>query len=62
MKFAEGGEEECSRGFLAEVVVEVEAVGRVAWGAARQPDQAATACAPVAVTRCLTRWDNHAIR
>jgi len=37
-------------------------VGRVAWVVPRRPDQAATACAPVAVTRCLIRRDSHAIR
>jgi hypothetical protein len=46
-------------------VVAVEAVvavpdvavvaGRVAWGVPRRPGQAATACAPVVVTKCLTR-------
>jgi hypothetical protein len=36
--------------------------GRVAWEVARRPDQAATACALIAVTKCLTRWDSHAIR
>jgi hypothetical protein len=39
-----------------------EVVDRVAWVVPRQPGQAATACAPVVVTKCLTRWGNHAIR
>jgi len=57
---------------LAEVVAALEAVaavpdavavvGRVAWVAPRRPGQAATACAPVAVMKCPTRWDSHAIR
>jgi hypothetical protein len=57
---------------LAEAVAAVEAVvvvpvaavvvGRVAWGVPRRPGQAATACVPIVVTRCLTRWDSHAIR
>jgi len=37
-------------------------VGRVAWVVPRQPGQAVTACAPVAVTKCLTRQGNPAIR
>jgi len=37
-------------------------VGRVAWGDPRRPDQAVTACAPVAATKCLTRRDSRAIR
>ena len=36
--------------------------GRVAWVAPRRPGQAATASAPVAVTKCLTRQDSPAIR
>ena len=40
----------------------VAVAGRVAWGVPRRPGQAATACAPVAVTKCLTRRDSHAIR
>ncbi len=57
---------------MAEVVAEVEAVaavpdavavvGRVVWAAPKRPGQAATACAPVAVTKRPTRWDKHAIR
>jgi hypothetical protein len=35
---------------------------RVAWEAPKQPDQAATACALVAVTKCPTKRDSHAIR
>ena len=71
IKFAEGGDERCYRGFLgflaeveaaAAVPDEVVAVGRVAWEVPRRPDQAATASAPVAATKRLTRWDNHAIR
>ncbi|MBC8249108.1 MAG: hypothetical protein H8E90_05470 [Anaerolineales bacterium] len=75
MTFAEGGDERCSRGllgFLAEVVAEVVAVaavpdavavvGRVVWAAPKRPGQAATACAPVAVTKCLIKWDSHATR
>ena len=50
----------------AEAVVAVPdaapVVGRVAWVVPRRPGQAATAYAPVAVTKCLTRWDSHAIR
>jgi hypothetical protein len=49
-----------------EAVVAVLAVavvaGRVAWVAPRRPDQAATVCAPVVVTKCLIRQDSHAIR
>jgi len=37
-------------------------VGRVAWGVLRRPGRAATASAPIAATKCLTRWDSHAIR
>lgn len=33
----------------------VAVVGRVAWVAPRRPGQAATACAPIVVTKCLTR-------
>jgi hypothetical protein len=45
------------------VVPDVAAVaGRVAWVVPRRPGQAATVSAPVAVTKCLTRQDNHAIR
>ena len=40
----------------------VAVVGRVVWVVPRRPGQAATACAQVAVTKCLTRWDSHAIR
>ena len=54
----------------AAVAVEVVAVapdaaavaGRVAWAVPRRPDQAATACAPVVVTKYLTRQDSSAIR
>jgi hypothetical protein len=74
MILAEGGEEGCSRDSLVEAVaaVVVEAVaavpdavavaGRVAWEVPRRPDLAATACAPIAVTKRLIRWDKHAIR
>jgi hypothetical protein len=47
---------------VAAVPDAVEAVGRVAWVVPRRPAQAATACAPVAVTKCLTKQDSHAIR
>ena len=40
----------------------VAAVGRVAWEVLRRPGQAATASAPVVVTKCLTRWGSRAIR
>jgi hypothetical protein len=36
--------------------------GRVAWGDPRRPGQAVAACAPVAVTKRLTRRDSRAIR
>ena len=36
--------------------------GRVAWVVPRRLGQAVTASAPVVVTKCLTRQDNHAIR
>ena len=40
---------------VAAAVQDVVAVGgRVAWGVPRRPDQAATACAPIVVTKCLT--------
>jgi hypothetical protein len=49
-----------------EVVVAVPdaaaVVGRVVWEVPRQPGQAATAFAPVVVTKCLTRQDSRAIR
>ena len=55
-----------------EAAVAVEAVaavpdavpdaGRVAWGGPRRPDQVAIASAPIAVTKCLTRWDSPATR
>jgi hypothetical protein len=47
---------------VAAVPDAAEVVDRVAWVAPRQPGQAATVSAPVAVTKCLTRQDNHAIR
>jgi hypothetical protein len=47
---------------VAAVLDEAAVVGRVAWGVLRRLDQAATACAPVVVTKCLTRRDSHAIR
>jgi len=47
---------------VAAVLDAVAVAGRVAWGDPRRPDQAATACAPVAVTKCLTRRDSPAIR
>jgi hypothetical protein len=40
---------------VAAVLDAAAVVGRVAWGVPRRPDQAATACAPVAATKCLTR-------
>jgi hypothetical protein len=48
----------------AEVVVPdaVAVAGRAAWAAPKRPGQAVAACAPVAVTRHLIRWDSHAIR
>jgi hypothetical protein len=48
----------------AEVVVPdaVAVAGRVAWVVPRRPGQAAAACAPIAVTKRLIRWDNHATR
>ena len=47
-----------------EAVVEAAAAvaGRVAWAVPRRPDQAATACAPVVVTKYLTKQDSRAIR
>jgi hypothetical protein len=47
---------------VAAVPVAAAVAGRVAWGVPRQPDQVATACAPVAVTKYLTRQDSRAIR
>ena len=47
---------------MAAVLDEAAVVGRVAWGVPRRPDQAATVCAPVVVTKCLIRRDSHAIR
>jgi hypothetical protein len=47
---------------VAAVLDAVAVVGRVAWGDPRRPDQAVTACAPVAATKCLTRRDSRAIR
>jgi hypothetical protein len=35
---------------------------RAAWAVPRRLDQVAIACAPVVVTKCLTRQDSHAIR
>ena len=40
---------------VAAVLDAAVVVGRVAWGVPRRPDQAATACAPVAATKCLIR-------
>ena len=40
---------------VAAVLDAVAVAGRVAWGDPRRPGQAATACAPVAATKCLTR-------
>ena len=40
---------------VAAVLAVAAVVGRVAWGDPRRPGQAVTACAPVAVTKCLTR-------
>lgn len=34
----------------------------VAWVARKLPDRAETACAPVADTGCLTRWDSPATK
>ena len=68
IRFAEGGEEGCYRGFLVEAVAVAVApdaaavAGRDAWVVPRRPGQAAAACAPTAVTKCLTRWDSHVIR
>jgi len=47
---------------VAAVLAVAAVVGRVAWGGPRRPDQAATACAPVAATKCLIRQDSPAIR
>ena len=47
---------------VAAVLDAVAVAGRVAWGDPRRPGQAVTACAPVAVTKCLTRRDSRAIR
>jgi len=47
---------------VAAVPVVVAAVGRAAWAVPKRPDQAATACAPVVDTRCLTRQDSHVTR
>ena len=47
---------------VAAVPDAVAVAGRVAWEDPRRPGQAATACAPVAVTKCLTRQDSRAIR
>jgi len=68
--FAEGGEKGWFREVKVVAVAEavaavpdaVAVAGRVAWVAPRPPDRAATACAPIAVTKRLIRWDNHAIR
>jgi hypothetical protein len=45
----------------AAVLDAVAAAGRVAWEAPRRPARGATACAPVAVIKCLIRWGSHAI-
>jgi hypothetical protein len=47
---------------VAAVLDAVAAGGRVAWEAPRRLDQAAIACALVAVTKCPTKRDSHAIR
>ena len=47
---------------VAAVLDEAAVVGRVAWGVLRRQGQAATACAPVVVTKCLIKRDSHAIR
>jgi hypothetical protein len=47
---------------VAAVLAAVAVVGRVAWVAPKRPDQAATASAPIVVTKCPTRRDSHAIR
>jgi hypothetical protein len=47
---------------VAAVLDAVAVAGRVAWGDPRRLAQAAAACAPVAVTKCLTRRDSRAIR
>ena len=47
---------------VAAVLDAAVVVGRVAWGVPRRLGQAATACAPVAATKCLTRQDSLAIR
>jgi hypothetical protein len=70
MMFAEGGEKGWFREVKVEAVVEdavvvldvVAVAGRVAWEVPRRPDLAATAYAPIAATKRLTRWDSHAIR
>jgi hypothetical protein len=49
-------------GAVAAALDAAAVVGRVAWVVPRRPDQAATASAPIAVTKCLTRRDSHAIR
>jgi len=46
----------------AVAAVAVPDAGRAVWEVTRRLGQAATACALVAVTKCLTRWDSHAIR
>jgi hypothetical protein len=47
---------------VAAVPDAVAVVGRVAWEVPRRPGQAATACAPVAATKCRIRQDSRVIR
>jgi hypothetical protein len=47
---------------VAVVLDAAAVVGRVVWVVPRRLGQVATACALVAATKCLTRWDSPAIR
>jgi len=47
---------------VAAVPDAVAVADRAVWVVPRQPGRAVTACAPVAVTKCLTRQDSRAIR
>jgi hypothetical protein len=47
---------------VAAVLAVAVVADRAVWVVPRQPGRAATASAPVAVTKCLTRQDSRAIR
>jgi hypothetical protein len=47
---------------VAAVPDSVAVAGRAVWVAPRRPDQAATACVPVVVTKRLIKWDSHVIK